>query len=202
MQVSSQPFKHMGLAATCPEGSRIVGNDCVCYPGRVWMPDGSKCVSPQAPAYSGAIGFKESYAGHTPDTYGQQELTAAARNYIESAGHSITCKIDDNWVASPAGGTPSRICSIDGGPFIHGAYTINLNPYNALVDIGSNVNRIVSRYGGAFVQGSPTGQQESVESGSDDDIEDVFSGEDVIAGIPNWLIVGGVGVGAYFLISK
>lgn len=125
----------MGLGAGCPEGSHSVNGECVCYEGRVWMPDGSRCVSPQAPAYSGAITWQESMQGQTPDTYGQQELTAAARAYIVNAGHTIDCKISEDWASGPQGGQPSRVCSIDGGPYNQGAYLINLNPYNALVSL-------------------------------------------------------------------
>lgn len=125
----------LGLGAGCPEGSRSVNGACVCYEGRVWMPDGSRCVSPQAPAYSGAITWQESMQGQTPDTYGQQELTAAARAYIQNAGHTINCKISDSWAAGPQGGTPARVCSIDGGGYDHAAYLINLNPATALTSL-------------------------------------------------------------------
>lgn len=131
------PHSAMGwanLGAGCPEGARMVNGECECYPGRVWMPDKSKCVSPESPAYTGAITWDESMQGQTPDTYGQQELTDAARRYIEQAGYTIKCKIDDSWFAGPQGGQPSRICSINDSPYQFGAYAINLNPRGAITD--------------------------------------------------------------------
>lgn len=124
----------VGFGATgCPEGSHMENGECVCDSGRVWMPDNSKCVSPQSPAYTNAITWEESMEGHTPATYGQQELLPGVRNYIESRGHTIDCRIDPNWFAGPQGGTPAMLCSIDGGPYEHGAYAVNLNPYSSLV---------------------------------------------------------------------
>lgn len=127
------------LGAGCPEGARMVNGECECYPGRVWMPDNSRCVSPQSPAYTGAITLEESKEGHTPDTYGQQDLTGAARTFLQQAGFSIECQIDPNWASGPQGGEPSRVCRVkssDGpwSPYQFGAYAINLNPRGAITD--------------------------------------------------------------------
>lgn len=127
----------LGLGVTCPEGSRDVNGQCECYSGRVWMPDRSKCVSPQSPAYIQAVGGGSTthadQSSMTSKQWGQQSLTDASRRYIESQGHTIRCQIDPNWVASPAGGDPAMLCSIDGGPLAHAAYAINQNPYVALL---------------------------------------------------------------------
>jgi len=124
-----------GLGAGCPEGAKPgADGNCECYPGRVWLSDRSRCVSPESLAYTGAITIEEAMAGTTSDTFGQQELTAAARRVIEQAGYTIDCKIDDSWFAGPQGGQPSRVCSINGSPYMFGAYALNLNPRGGITD--------------------------------------------------------------------
>lgn len=124
-----------GLGQSCPEGSRRVDRECECYSGRVWMPDGSRCVSPQSPAYQGAMNIQEVWeaGGGSSETYAQQNLSASARRYIESKGHTIHCEITEDWFHGPQGGSPPMLCSVDGGPYEHGAYAINLNPDLALL---------------------------------------------------------------------
>lgn len=200
----------VGLGAYCPEGSRYNGEACECYPGRVWMPDGSKCVSPQAPSYSGA---NSSAISGEYDT--QQELSASARAYLQNAGHTVDCKVDsENWFFGPQGGKPMRLCSIDGGPYIHAAALINTNPYNALVSSGnaSSVSNLVSKFGGSFsaetgpTGGTPTGNNMDVsgetffEEYLPEEVSEILGGE-LIDGIPNWaLIAGGMAIvgGIYY----
>lgn len=126
---------HYGLGrVSCPEGAvwSEAANACVCRTGRVWAPDNSKCVSPQSSLITGA---QPIIRGQTGPAFSQQELSAGARRYIESQGHTIRCKIDDRWAATPAGGDPSRVCSIDGGPYKFGAYAINANPRSVLTSL-------------------------------------------------------------------
>lgn len=68
-------------------------------------------------------------------TNASQQLSSSARRYIESRGHSIRCRQDPTWFVGPQGGEIPVLCSIDGGPYEHGAYAINLNPSVALVDV-------------------------------------------------------------------
>lgn len=119
------------LGASCPEGSRLVNGECVCHEGRVWMPDGSRCVSPQAPAYTGAVSIQDQQAS-SPVPISQQPLTDAARRYLQSKGYTVSCTISTNWDAGPQGGVPPMLCSINGGPYEHAAYAINANPYNVV----------------------------------------------------------------------
>jgi hypothetical protein len=126
----------LGFTGYCPEGSfwMTATQSCQCHPGRVWMPDKSKCVSPQSPAYQGAMNIQQVIeAGGGSDTFAQQDLSTAARRYIESKGHSIHCKITEDWFHGPQGGSPPMLCSVDGGPYEHGAYAVNLNPDLALL---------------------------------------------------------------------
>jgi len=136
------PFAYIGRGlrglgkTSCPEGAHWddAAAACLCDSGRVWTDDHGKCVSPQSLAQQAGRSLQENVkAGGS--VYSQQELSANARRYIEGQGHSVSCEIDPNWFAGPQGGQPSRVCSIDGGPYQFAAYSLNLNPGVALVEL-------------------------------------------------------------------
>ena len=121
----------------CPEGMTDNGAGvCVCYPGRVLAPDGSKCISPQSMLNTGASTVAEVMAGQTSRTFSQQPLTARARRFIEAQGYRVDCKISERWAATPAGGVAPRLCNVCGesgcSGYKHGSYALNLRPQGAI----------------------------------------------------------------------
>lgn len=149
---------------SCPEGSRWddSSQSCECYPGRVWMPDDSRCVSPQSPAYQQSLTIEEvEERGGGPETFAQQDIDPGVEAYLASQGVDVDCRIDPDWKDSPAGGTPSMLCSVDGGPHHHAAYAINLNPELALqAEAQHEAAQIISR-----ATGTPPGAISSTGSG-------------------------------------
>lgn len=141
----------------CPEGMTDNGSGvCVCYPGRVLAPGGSKCISPQSPLNTGAMTPAEVMAGQTSRTMSQQKLSAGARRFIESQGYRVNCKISERWAATPAGGVAPRLCNVCGetgcSGYKHGAYALNLRPQGGLP--GQRVRPISSSGGGVPVSAS------------------------------------------------
>lgn len=128
------PTYYSGLGQTCPEGSGKTaaysgpldpgGSGCRCSPGRVWH--NGYCQSPQAVSQQAGSKFTD-YGGDP-----QEDLTPEMRAYFRAVGMSVTCKIDTDWSQGPQGGVATRVCSIDGGPYIHAAYAINRNPQTAI----------------------------------------------------------------------
>lgn len=174
-----------GLGQGCPEGSgttavytgpQVPGTNCRCSPGRVWEPSLERCVSPESVAQQAGMTWQEtqSYAQQSGTVYAQQPLSASARNYIESRGHTIDCRIDPNWFVGPQGGEPAMTCSIDGGPYIHAAYAINLNPGVALTsEAQQRVVEEVSRE-----TGIPPGSISSSETASAEVIKRMAEAEE------------------------
>lgn len=126
-----------GLGQGCPEGSsdkytgtlNPAGGTCRCNPGWVWY--NGYCQSPESIGQQAGTKIT-AYSGSAAG-YPTQSLSFNAKEYFNKMGHTIQCHIDPNWSAGPQGGTPTMVCSIDGGPYEHAAYAVNQNPYTALV---------------------------------------------------------------------
>jgi hypothetical protein len=61
-----------------------------------------------------------------------QPLSDYAKQYFQQTRHTVNCKLV--YPSNVPGGLnyPTMMCSIDGGPYEHGAYAINLNPGTAI----------------------------------------------------------------------
>lgn len=121
----------------------------VCPSPLVWSTAHSRCMNADDPRLMGArpvVGQPDPRAAMaTPDElianaanqgvqFAQQTLSDEARSYLAARGVSAHCKIDDNWFAGPQGGEPSMLCSLNGGPYEHGAYALNANPSLAVAE--------------------------------------------------------------------
>lgn len=123
-----------------------------CPPPLVWAATYSRCMNaddprvanqrpaagqsaapdPRAPlADAGEIMASAAQQGVS---FAQVPLSAEARAYFAQRGVPVDCKIDDYWFVGPQGGDPSRLCSVNGSPYEHAAYTLNINPSIALPD--------------------------------------------------------------------
>lgn len=159
-----------GLGASCPEGSSTkysgplnpAGGDCRCSPGWIWL--NGYCQSPQSAAQQAGVSLAEQAQAY-PDSasYAAQGLTEFVKQYFKDTRHSVSCKLvyPDNVPGGP--NYPTMMCSIDGGPYEHGAYAINLNP-------GTAINSAIQSKYGAGTQATIQAQNAEVKS-----IVDIFN---------------------------
>lgn len=124
------------LAAACPEGSStkytgvaVPGTSCFCSPGRVVH--NGYCQSPQSVAQQAGARMSD-YASMSVAEQMAQPLSDRAKQYFQMTRHSVSCKLV---YPDPVPGGPNHpvnMCSIDGGPYVHGTYAINLAPGTAI----------------------------------------------------------------------
>lgn len=140
------PTRYSGMGATCPEGSSTnpsytgpldpAGSGCRCASGRVWH--NGYCQSPQSVVQQESASIAD-YASMSVAEQMAQPLSDYAKKYFQQTRHTVSCKLV---YPSPVPGMPSHptnMCSIDGGPYEHGAYAINLNPGTAIISAARNV---------------------------------------------------------------
>jgi hypothetical protein len=92
------------------------------------------------PYYPGIYGPSVSPVGIGP--LNLQPLDPAVRAAIIAAGHTIDCRreCDPMCMGGPFASDQnccSELCSVDGGPYEHGAYAVNASPGTLLVELGA-----------------------------------------------------------------
>ena len=126
-----------GLGANCPEGSGRTAaytgpegpDGCRCSPGRVWH--NGYCQSPESVVQQSSAKLSD-YASMTVEQQMAQPLSDYAKQYFQQTRHTVNCKLVYLSVVPGGPNYPTMMCSIDGGPYEHGAYAINLNPGTAI----------------------------------------------------------------------
>lgn len=145
--------------------------------------------------------------------FSQLPLSAEARAYFADRGVPVDCKIDTNWFTGPQGGDPAMLCSVNGSPYEHAAYALNLNPSLALPDaLRVPVQSSVPQSGSSSshtpapstnytpAQPSGAGQQPTAQPAgptpytfTPPDLPAVLT-DQLIGGVPNWALAA---VGAF-----
>jgi hypothetical protein len=126
----------LGRLGACPEGAStkytgvpVPGTNCFCSPGRVVH--NGRCQSPESVAQQAGAKLSE-YAAMSVAEQMAQPLSAAAKQYFQMTRHSVSCKLVYPDPVPGGPNHPTNMCSIDGGPYVHGAFAINLNPGTAI----------------------------------------------------------------------